>query len=66
MAESDSPEEHDLAALGLDPNLSTHLCRCGAQCLDLGKETGDRYRQSRRWFRCTKCNEQHSEVLSKI
>jgi hypothetical protein len=60
-------EEHELAPLGLDPSMSSVLCPfCRAQCLDLGKETGDRYRLSRTWYKCEECNNLHSEIIGKI
>lgn len=65
--EQSKDDEPDHASLGLDPSLSAHRCpSCGAQCLDLGAETGDHYRLSRRWYRCINCNNNHSEIIIKI
>jgi hypothetical protein len=55
-------EETPEQTLGLDPNLSTRLCRCGAQLLDLGKETATKYTSEKRWYKCPGCNIMFSEI----
>lgn len=51
--------------MSLDPNLSNHLCSaCGAQCLDIGLESGDRFCRPRRWFKCPTCNNLDSIIVS--
>ena len=57
-------EEPDEAPMGLDPHLSEQLCPgCFAQCLDLAKEQPDEYRQERRWFKCSFCNNIFSIII---
>jgi len=51
--------------ISLDLNLSNHPCpACGAQCLDIGLESGDRFCRPRRWFKCPTCNNLDSIIVS--
>jgi len=51
--------------ISLDLNLSNHPCpACGAPCLDIGLESGDRFCRPRRWFKCPTCNNLDSIIVS--
>ena len=51
--------------ISLDLNLSNHPCpACGAPCLDICLESGDRFCRPRRWFKCPTCNNLDSIIVS--
>lgn len=56
-------EEQPEQPMGLDPQKSSRICRCGAQFLDLGKETATQYTRERRWYKCSGCGQMETEVI---